>query len=215
VLTQARVGLVCALAAHALMVLAFAMKWWRTDRKSLIAPALLLVYPFGFVVMVSSILLVDRLRISILGGGAQGASNEARAVQLRQGIPLILQRPLNGYGPGLGGQKLGFANPNGQFTIDNGYLAIGLDYGLTGLLAFAALTGMSAHLAWKVGMKAKRSSELELALCGFAVMGVWGVSRLVLAQQDNSLIVYPVMGMIMGLAYRQWMQDKESSSTAS
>jgi len=83
------------------------------------------------------------------------------------------------------------------------------------LLAFAALTGMSAHLAWKVGMKAKRSSELELALCGFAVMGVWGVSRLVLAQQDNSLIVYPVMGMIMGLAYRQWMQDKESSSTAS
>lgn len=215
VLTQARVGLVCALAAHALMVLAFAMKWWRTDRKSLIAPALLLVYPFGFVVMVSSILLVDRLRISILGGGAQGASNEARAVQLRQGIPLILQRPLNGYGPGLGGQKLGFANPNGQFTIDNGYLAIGLDYGLTGLLAFVALTGVSAHLAWKVGMKAKRSSELELALCGFAVMGVWGVSRLVLAQQDNSLIVYPVMGMIMGLAYRQWMQDKEASSPAS
>lgn len=211
VLTQARVGLVCALAAHALMVLAFAIKWWRTDRKSLIAPALVLLYPLGFVVMISSILLVDRLRISMLGGGAHGASNEAREIQIRMGIPLILRRPLNGYGPGLGGQKLGFANPNGQFTIDNGYLAIGLDYGLTGLLAFIAVTAASAHLAWKVGMKAKRSSELELALCGFAVMGVWAVSRLVLAQQDNALIVYPVMGMIIGLAYRQWEQEKNAT----
>src|SRR3546814_611194 len=101
-LTQARVGIVGALTAHAVYFAAWTIKKWRQERSNIIASVLLFVMPLVLVLAAVTVLTVPRLRIMTLGGGEHAASTEGRLEQMKGSIPLIIKRPLIGYGPGQG-----------------------------------------------------------------------------------------------------------------
>ncbi|QDQ26673.1 O-antigen ligase family protein [Chitinimonas arctica] len=65
-------------------------------------------------------------------------SSNARIQMMEKGIPLILDKPIFGYGISRAAVVLGFIGTNRMLTIDNFYLSYALDAGLIALCVFFA-----------------------------------------------------------------------------
>lgn len=83
----------------------------------------------------------------------EASSTNARAVMLHEGSKLILESPLLGYGPALGGMELNFRNTEGVLTLDNYLLVMALDAGLISLALLVGVILATAYVATKYAMK--------------------------------------------------------------
>lgn len=201
-LTQARIGMVGFLVTHTLFIAAWALRARQQKGNTLLPTAVLAAYPAMFCAIVVAVLTVDRLRISVLGGGTQAASDQGRREQMIAAIPKVLERPLTGYGPGQAALSVGWTNPQGDVSLDTYVVSILVDYGIIGFFCYVGMMGVAAVQGLKLGMISK-SEESGYALAGGVTVLAWLACQVALSQEDNASMVFMVLGMILALAYRQ------------
>jgi hypothetical protein len=200
VLSTARLSLVGFLAAHAVFGLLWGLHRWRNARGDMIGISATMMYPAALVALALAVVFVPALHVRVLGGGAAQASTDARSAQFRQAMPVIARRPLLGYGPGQGGGAINWRTPDGNLTIDLGFVALAADVGVFGFLAYAGFMLLSIVSLFRAGWRDFTSSFPP----EFAVMGSLTVlitTRLVLAQGDNDPLFMLLFGLALGVLY--------------
>jgi hypothetical protein len=200
--TDSRLGILGLFVAMMLYMLYRAIQHWRRNKRAIIPTAVLAAYPTIFAAFVVLSFVSGRVKNKVWGTGQYDDSNQGRMDQLNMGIPKVLHHPF-GHGPATAGEVLGYTNPSGTLTIDNFLLAIALDYGIIGLIAFVAMFTVSAYTASKHAFSTqKREPELELLIPLAIAMVVFLVIKAVFAQDDNHPLVFMMMGILAALSYR-------------
>jgi len=200
--TQSRLGLVGALFGHVAYLPLWAFRRWRADRSALLGPFILFGAPFAALLTVGIIFSSHTLATRILGGGAQAASNAARAQQRAMAVPKVLANPI-GHGLGQSGNVLGFANQAGAVTVDNHYITSLIDVGVPGTIAFYAMFIIAASLGVRLYLST-RDREVELAGPLAVMFIVFFLIKTVLSQENNHALVLLLLGMMVAL----WARDK-------
>lgn len=201
--TDARLGILGMLVSLLAYFLLISLLQLGRNARSLMATAVVYAYPavFGFAVM--AIMFVRPVRVLLLGNGQQASSDGARQEQIAMGIPKILDQPL-GYGAGNAATTLNF-QPMGFITIDNYYLSIALDYGVLGFIAFYGIFLAAIVEATKAIIRtpaAVDDREKTLLIPLTVSVTVFIVIRGVLSQEDNHILAFAVLGMLLGMTYR-------------
>lgn len=215
-LTDSRLGLVAAFLSFLSYLLFASLLRWRRRPDSVIAPAIVLAYPFVFGLAVASIFVVGRLRARLFGGQYQ-ASNDGRMEQITTGIPKILNNPI-GHGMGEAADVLGWFQPDGLLTIDSYWLASALDFGLIGVTAFAAFFGFAIALAGREAIAARHAPHasdgtgeaensflvpITITLLNFIVV------KFVFADESNHMMPFMLVSMALALVWRTRRGDFE------
>ena len=147
------------------------------------------------------LLAFDALDISLITGrsATEASSTNTRVLMLIRGLPLVADRPFAGYGPGLSGYVLGFANARGEITIDNYYLSLALDSGIPTLLVFVWLT---FGLAVKGFRHALNDCSSEGLLCGLLAISIIGmmVVKAILSIPHNAPLLFLAMTLILAIS---------------
>ena len=184
-----------------LLILLVGVQRWRLRRDSLLAPAVVLAYPAIFCAAIASAFFVGKIRRLILGDGSQQSSTDDRLAQYAMGFPKIAHNPF-GYGPGMAGITLGY-QPFGFLTIDTYYMAIALEYGVLGFLAYYSMFGVAIFQAGKRVLKSTDSlgdhgflGPLALSLINFVVI------KSVFSEPDNHPLVFMMLGAVTALMAR-------------
>jgi len=129
---------------------------------------------------------------------AEYASSIARLAMLAQGIPLLLAKPVFGYGIGNGPLTLGFLSERGKITLDNYYLSLTLDSGIPALVLLLALMvwavnrGLRSVFAKDRG-NAYMGAALSISVLAFAVM------KSILATEHNFPLFFILLGALLVL----------------
>jgi len=199
-LSGARLGLVGYIAAHAIFGLLWGIHRWRNHRGDMLGVSATMLYPAFVVALSVAVVVVPAVHVRVLGDGKAQGSTDARKVQWAMAKPVILRRPLFGYGPGGGGIAINFRAPDGSLTIDLGLVSVAADYGLLGLGAYLGVIILSILELLRIGLLERRSPfsaefGLATALC------VLISTRLVLAQPDNDSFFSILFGVALGSLY--------------
>jgi hypothetical protein len=115
-------------------------------------------------------------------------------------VPVILRRPLLGYGPGEGGGAINYRTPDGNLTIDLGLVALAADLGLLGLGAYMGILILSIVALIRIGFR-QRSSPFSAEFGLATALCVLITTRLVLAQGDNDAFFDIMFGLAIGAIY--------------
>lgn len=201
ILTDSRLGVVGFFLSCLFYLLIHGITLWRSDRRSLMGPAIVLAYPLLFAGFLISTFFVQRLNRMVWGGGAASYSTQARIEQWDRGVQLLAANPM-GYGIGRGGITLGYVNQAGQGTIDSYFLLILLEYGLAGFVVFF---GMFAVALWKGGQTIFQrglTGELSLLIPLMIAIADWIVIKSIFAQPDNHPLIFAMLGMTTALIFR-------------
>lgn len=207
-MSGARVGFVGLVVGLALYFMIWGYRRYRESRTDVIGAALTYGYPALLALATTLILTVDALRFRILGGGGTQMSNEGREVQFDMAPPVILRRPIFGYGGGRGADALGYTTPSGGVTIDTYILSIVLDYGVVGFLIFYGAilyAGIKiATILFNLSNKPQSAEEEEIGyLLPLAVMlAQFLFIKTVLSQEENHSILFMMYGAIFALYWR-------------
>ena len=182
-----------------LLVYGFMMAW-RTrvyNKSSLVGTTVVLAYPTVILFMVGLVLSWNRLRVLVLGGGQNAASDDARKIQWVMGIPKVLTHPL-GHGVGRAGEVLGYRNPAGELTIDSYYLSLLIEYGPLGLLTFIAIFGTASWLGFRYYNRAETEDEMMLAPMTMAMFNFL-VIKAILSAENNMPVAFVILGAMVGV----------------
>ncbi len=207
VLTRARVGAVGIVIAHTAYILPWALRRWREDKSSLVAPAVVLAYPAMVAILVAVVLFVGRVRSFVLGDGSTTSSTVSRLEQAIQTVPVLLHRPLFGYGPSQGALALNFRNPAGELSIDSSILSVVLDYGVVGFTLYYAMLFAALYKAARLSLVA-RSFESSYVTAAAVSLLVWLATRIALAQEDNMSTMYMILGLVAAANYRNTLGER-------
>lgn len=200
--TDSRLGLLGLFLSIMLYVLYSGLQRWRRNRQTIFAPVVVLSYPAMFVTFVGLSFTVGRIKAKVWGTGQYAASNQGRIDQWHMGIPKIVSHPL-GHGVGMGADALGFTNPSGVLTIDSYWLALALEYGIVGLIAYLAMFATSAYAGARIAFAAKESDrELDWLMPLSITLLVFLALKLVFAQDDSHPALFMMMGIVTALVYR-------------
>jgi O-Antigen ligase len=206
-LTDARLGVVGFLISVIVYVFIWGMLRFRRNRRDILAATIVYAYPALFIAVALSITVVKPVHNLVMGGGAQAASNLARKHQFEMGLPSILTNPI-GHGAGGAGAAMGYAE--GDFiAIDNYYLAIGLNYGVIGLVTFLGVFLMTIVWSARTVLTLNETSqdrELALLIPIAACLSAFLIIKLFYAQEDLHPILYMLVGMAIALIYRAKQQ---------
>jgi hypothetical protein len=176
---------------------------WRRLRSDLLAPAILVSYPFVFLATILGSFFVRRLHNLVWGSGAAAGSDQARMTQISMALPHILSNPI-GHGSGQSGTAMGYAA--GRFvTVDNYVLTIALDYGVVGVITYFGMFGLTVYYATRytlVYTGRSRDPEADLLIPLAVSLAAFLVIKLVFSQYDNHPLVYMMMGMVIALVHR-------------
>lgn len=200
--TDSRLGLLGTFLTMMIYLFIWSYRLWRQNKRSLLGPTVIALYPVIFIGLVIASFAIGRVRAKVWGTGQYDDSNEARKEQVRAAIPKIISHPL-GHGVGMGGDALGFVNPAGVQTIDVYYLVTALEYGFLGFIVFYGFFILSARYAIKDVIFSKvRSRELSFAfpLCISIINFL--IIKGVLAQDDNHPLIFMMCGIVCALVYR-------------
>lgn len=116
-------------------------------KKNQVGLALVLSIIISIITLVGAKSMGEKL---ISGRTAKEAgSSSIRLLQMELGIPLIIDRPIIGYGPGEAAEVLGLKAK----TIDNYYLSLAIESGLPELVLFILILLYFLRYAWKLHNK--------------------------------------------------------------
>lgn len=197
IVSRSRLGLVGAIVGIFNYIFLISLQVWRVNKKSLIGPALLTLYPAALITV--SVLITSSTTLSrmVLGGSGQESSTNARFDMWTMGLPLIAKQPLIGYGLGRGATVLDYRTPSGFLTIDSYILQILLDTGLMGGLAFLVFYVLGIAKASRSYIYApegddfgKTGAVLSSILIAFLFI------KLVLSQAYNHTLVFLLVGVV-------------------
>lgn len=210
-LSDSRLGLIGCILSLILFLLLYAWMRWKSDKSSIIWPAILFSSPALGAATFAASLVVGRFRERIWGSGQYDASNQARADMFHEGIPMILHRPW-GYGVGMGAETLGFVSPAGVLTIDTYYLATGLEYGIIGFLLYYGLFGAAMYISGREAIKVKDIGSEYTLLAPISVALVnFFIIKSVFSSEENHSLVYMMMGMAAALIWRMRKEQAAAS----
>lgn len=213
--TDSRLGILGFFLSLMLYILLWGAHQWTRDRSSFIGPATVMAYPVIFVLATISTFVVGRIRNRVWGTGQYAASNEGRMAQLEAGLPKIPTHPL-GHGVGMGGEALGYSNKAGIQTIDNYVLALALEVGIVGLIAYITMLFSAIYYAVKYSFKIKKGDEELSLLTPIAVSLVNFASiKIFFSNDDNHPFVFMLMGMATALIFRLRRSEKGVEQAAS
>ncbi|MEW5684995.1 MAG: O-antigen ligase family protein [Pseudomonadota bacterium] len=204
-LTDSRLGFVAACASGLFYLLFWALLRWRQDKRSLLAPALVLSYPAIFVSFMIATFAIGRLRAEFWGTGQQQYSTQGRIDQWYMGMPKVLKNPL-GYGIGQGGKALGFKNLAGVGSIDSYWLSVLLEIGVVGFLVFYGLMLRGAFTAARTLVATNGKGEMRLLLPMAVALLNFIIVKMVLSQDANHPLIFMILGAVVALNYRAKQQ---------
>lgn len=212
VLTNARSGTIALLLTLIVYLFIAAYRLNRQYKTALIATAALYGYPAGLGVLTVLMFTWNRLRVMTLGGGQHQASTDTRGVQWDIGMPKAYTHPL-GHGNGRAADVLGYANGEGEITIDSYYLSLLLEYGFLGFLAFMALF---LTLAWRMFRSFVVSRDPEMQLTGPLCCAIVNfiVVRGVLSPEQNMPLAFMFAGAFVGLTWQVSHRNAASAAPA-
>lgn len=199
--TDSRLGMVGFVLTTVTLSFLLAFRAWRNSPRNIAAAGILYLYPVLAAAFFGTILSSHRAYTTILGGAQHANSDEARIAQWHMGWPKIFHRPI-GYGPGAGGDALGYLSPSGVLTVDTYYLTALLDFGIIGFIAFMAFFGRSAYLGVRTFLAAPPGAEEELAGPAAVALFNFIVIKSVLSQESNHVHAFALCGMILALTLR-------------
>jgi len=199
-MTGARLGMMGFLVALILYTGAWALRRWKTDRQSILAPATLLAYPAFAGLLVAATFLSHRLHAMVWGTGNTQSSTDARIAQFHMGWPKVFQAPL-GHGVAQSGDALGYANAQGVVTIDTYTLLLALDYGPLGLIVFYSFFATAIVPGAKIGLQS-RNAESALLLPLSISLIVFLVVKTVYSSEATHAVPFMMMGAMCALIAR-------------
>ncbi len=197
---SAMVGVLISL--FGLVALVTVQRFWKfRHQRDLLGAVLFWSYPAFAALGAVAVLVVPRLRVMVLGGGQHQASNSARSEQWRIAIGRLKENPI-GHGHDSAGEVIGYINPAGVPTVDSYYIALLMDYGVLGFIAYGAFFIFAAFLAFRTFVRAETEEErlagpLAISLTSFIVI------KSVLMQQENHYLAFALAGMSAAIAWRQ------------
>lgn len=156
---------------------------------------LALAIPFAVLVFVLAPYVVD-----VVSGGTfmERLSTATRLLMIERGLPVILDNPIFGIGPGAAAHALGIYNSQGLPICDNYYLQIAMESGLPALLFFISFWFLVLPKALKFVLFGRPQENLVLA---FGVLvGVVGilVFKLIMAETQNfDFLFLGVIGLLV------------------
>lgn len=200
VATDSRLGIVGFFLSFLFYLLAWGFVKRAQHKQSLVGTAVLLAYPAVLLAFVASTMFVPRISSMVWGSGAQQASTDARKEQYNTGIPLVLRQPW-GYGLDQAAERLGFTNPAGILTIDTYVLAIALDTGVIGLIAYFGMFIVAIY-AGGMATQLARDQETLLLMPLVVALANFLVIKTILSQADNHPLVFVMLGATVALVYR-------------
>jgi O-antigen ligase len=198
--TDSRLGVVAFFAAILLSILLWSLKNWIHRRQDMVSPLVVLTYPLLAGAFLALTFVWQRLGRMVWGGGAQQASTEGRKEQYANAIPKIVNWPF-GNGIGEGAITLGDTNRMGVLTIDSYYLVLALEYGVIGFCVYAGLIFTGIGQAVKYGLKST-SEEADLLIPAAVLLAVFVIVKGVMAGDDNHILVFMTLGMVVALAHK-------------
>ncbi len=214
VVSQSRLGLVGSIVTLLASLFIWAYRKRLSDKKNPFWTGIVVGYPVIFAVIIASTFFVGRIHAMVWGNGPQQFSDQSRIEQFHMGLPKILTHPW-GYGIGMGGDALGFADLGGFITIDSYYLVVGLEYGVIGFVLFFGIFFWALFLSGKQ-IASPRPLEREHALLipvGVALLN-FVVIKGVFAQQDNQPLIFMLLGMLAALLWRIKVEPQETPFSA-
>jgi O-antigen ligase len=126
---------------------------------------------------------------------SEAGSTEARFLMLERATRLVLDQPIQGYGPGTAAFKIGFLPGMRSLTIDSYFLSIAIESGLLGLVLWIAINIRSGHAAvvGSLSGSTQRAGVLYAAVA--AMMAASIVMKLVLSLTTNINLLFVVFGL--------------------
>lgn len=201
ILTDSRLGSVGFLISALLYVLALAVQRWRKDRSSLLAPAIIVVYPALFAAFIAGTFFVRRLRYLVWGDGSSQSSTDARTLQWEAGLPKVLARPW-GHGVGQGAETLGWSSSaSGPGSIDTYYLSILLEYGFVGFVVFYGIFIMATYYACREVYRGEGAYTSLLTPAAITLIN-FIIIKSVFSQEANHPLIFILLGMTVALVYK-------------
>jgi hypothetical protein len=195
-LSGSRLGMVGILTVAGILASLFVIRLWLRNRRSLLVATLVVLVPVGAIATAGVFAASPRLQTYVLGGGQHEASNEGRREQIRAGIPLSMNRPVLGYGIGLGAEALGFRNLAGILTIDTYVMGVILEIGYPGSIAYLVLILAGIVLGGRLYLGAQ-SEAGRMGAAMAASLAAFLPIKFVLSQTDNHMLVFLFLGMLV------------------
>jgi hypothetical protein len=200
--TGSRLGLLGFFLGTMLYLLLWALRLQRRSPGNLIAPTVIVAYPALFSAFIVASLFIGRIKAKVWGMGQYDDSNQARIDQWHMGIPKIITHPL-GHGVGVGAEALGYVNLGGTLTIDSYYLAVAMEYGIVGFIAFFSVFVLSAlHGARYSLMIDEEDHDIAFLLPLTVAVIAFLAMKAFFAQDDNNPVVFMMVGIMVGLVHR-------------
>jgi hypothetical protein len=198
---DARLGFVGAILGHFLYLLYYSYDRWKNRPNDLMGVVLILAFPVFLTLGVLVVLFVGRVRVRVIGGGQHTYSNQARIDQAQMAFEKIWSSPAFGFGSGQGAERLGFANGAGTITVDSYFLAILMDYGFIGFIAFYGMLLYAIKVCVKLAMSSPEAETRRLGAVIAIFMTEFLVIKSVLAQEANHPLAFILLGAVATIAY--------------
>ncbi len=133
----------------------------------------------------------------------EAGSTSIRLLQIQLGWPLIIEKPLTGYGPGEAAEVLNISNN----AVDNYYLTLALESGLPEVILFLCILFYFLNLSWKL------QKLLPWVESGLAKAIFWSIAGNVLFLSVLSIeqilpFVFMQFAMLISLNYKKGKNHK-------
>lgn len=200
-LSDSRLGIVVLMGAALFYVLIWASLRWRSDQRSLIAPAMVLAYPAVLMGTFVASFFVGFLRRAVWGSGAEASSTTARLTQWEMAKPHLFSHPW-GFGIGEAARTVGFRSPNGQMTLDSYYIQLLMDYGFLGFIVYMAIFIRASWVAGSSVVKYKPTGDLTILLPIAVALMNFVVAKMVFILDSNHPLIFMMLGGALALSWR-------------
>lgn len=210
-LTGARTAMAGLLVAVVSFILLIALRRRTENPNSLMATATIIAYPALLMVVTVIVLTWRRAYVMILGGGQHQPSSDAREAQWRMGLDILKRNPF-GHGAGRSGEVLGYANLNGELTIDTYFLSVMLDYGVIALPIFVTMLVLPIYFVVEGTRRRYIDPEFGwLIPIGIGLMNL-AIIASVMSSESNFPVAFTMLGFAVALIARM---RAETGATAS
>lgn len=210
--TDSRAALVGLLIAGVVYGFAWGFRRWRSDRESLVGATVVYGAPAAGLILTGSLMFIGRIRKIFLGGGEYQSSTDVRSSMYQIGLEKLLANPI-GHGMGRGGPTLGYFLPDGRLTIDTYYVAVALEFGIVGFVAFF---GMFLVALWRGGWAGVATRDREIALILPAAVSLLNfvIIKGVYAREENHPFVFMLLALVVALQWRSAQARKAAAQAA-